>query len=219
MKIGIVGAGHIGSTLAKLFVGAGHSVEIANSRGPQTLADVARDTGARPVTTEDAVRGKDMLVLTIPMKAVPNLPAGLFANVPATTPVIDTGNYYPQQRDGRIEPIENGLTESEWVAGQIGRATIKAFNNLNSKPLGSEGKPTGTPGRVALPVSGDDPVAKAKVMALIDEIGFDPIDNGALSESWRHQPGTPGYGKNLDVAGVHEQLKAASPVRSPQFRG
>jgi len=217
MKIGIIGAGHIGGTLAKLFTGAGHSVEIANSRGPQTLTEVEHQTGAKAATVEKVVHGKDLIVVTIPLIAVKLLPAGLFAKVPAETPVIDTCNYYPRQRDGRVEAIEKGMTESQWVASQIGHSTIKAFNNITFKRLGSDGKPKGDPGRLALPVSGDDPGQKAIVMGLIDQVGFDPIDNGPLSESWRHQPGTPSYLNNGGVAAVSEQLKAARPTRVPEF--
>jgi len=217
MKIGIIGAGHIGSTLARLFTGAGHGVEIANSRGPESLAEVERQTGAKPATVEKVVHGKDLIVVTIPLIAAKLLPAGLFAKVPVETPVIDTCNYYPRQRDGRVEAIEKGMTESQWVASQIGHPTIKAFNNITFKRLGSDGKPKGDPDRIALPVSGDDPGQKAIVMALVDKIGFDPIDNGPLSQSWRQQPGTPSYLNNAGIAAVSEQLKAARPTRAPEF--
>lgn len=217
MKIGIIGAGHIGGTLAKLFTAAGHVVEIANSRGPDTLRDLERESGARAVDVETAVRDKDVIVLTIPMKAVPSLPEGLFRNVAPQVSVIDTCNYYPRERDGRIEAIETGLSESQWVSGEIGHPTVKAFNNITYRRLGADGKPKGDPQRIALPVSGDDPAQKRTVMALVDQIGFEPIDNGPLSESWRHQPGTPAYLNNSTVAAVREQLAAASPTRTPQF--
>ena len=216
MKIGIIGSGHIGGALAKLFTTAGHSVEIANSRGPHSLADLARSTGAKGVTVDEAIAGKDLLVVTIPMKAVPTL-AGKFAKLPGSVPVIDTCNYYPRERDGRIAPIEAGLTESEWVAQQIGHPTIKAFNNISFKRLAADGRPKGDPQRIALAVSGDDPAQKRIVMDLIDAIGFDAIDNGPLSNSWRHQPGTPGYVSSVPRAEALAQLAAASPSRLPQF--
>lgn len=218
MNIGIIGAGHIGSTLARRFVDVGHKVEIANSRGPETLGDVASQAGATAVDTKQAVRDKDLVVLTIPMKSVRKLPKGLFADVPEDTPVIDTCNYYPRERDGRIEAIENGLTESEWVAGQIGHSTIKVFNNMQFKRIAADGRPQGDPERLALPVSGDNLEQKALVMSLVDEIGFDPIDNGPLSESWRQQPGTPGYTNNKNAAGVRDQLAAATKTRPEKFK-
>lgn len=217
MRIGIIGAGHIGGTLARLLTSAGHQVEIANSRGPETLRDVERQSGATAVTAQDALRDKDAVVLSIPMKAVKDLPGGLFASVPRTVPVIDTCNYYPRQRDGLIEPIEKGMTESQWVASEIGHPTIKVFNCIYAKVLGSAGKPKGDAGRLALPVSGDDPTQKKLVMSLVDDIGFDPVDNGPLSQSWRHQPGTPVYGNTTSVSGTMAQLEAASPTRQTAF--
>jgi predicted dinucleotide-binding enzyme len=219
MKIGIIGAGSIGGTLAGRLAALGHEVEVANSRGPDTLRDLENQSGAKAVTAEQAVRGKDLVVLSIPMHAVPGLPKGLFTGVPAGVPVVDTCNYYPRERDGRIEPIEAGMAESRWVAEEIGHATIKAFNNIFAKRLAEGGKPRGTPGRIALPVSGDDPAEKAIVMALIDDLGFDPVDNGGLDDSWRHQPGTPGYTSDYDEAGLRAQLATASPERKPAFTG
>ncbi len=218
-KIGIIGAGHIGGTLARKLVALGHTVEVANSRGPESLAEFARESGAKAVTVEAAVKDKDLIVVSIPERAVAALPSGLFRDVPAAVPVIDTCNYYPRERDGRIEPIETGKTESRWVADTIGHAVIKVFNNIYFQRLDGDGKPKGDPARLALPVSGDDPAQKAKVIALLDELGFDAVDNGGLEASWRHQPGSPGYVKNADVAGVKEQLAAASPERTEKFRG
>ena len=131
--------------------------------------------------------------------------------------MIDTGNYYPQQRDGRIAGIEDGLTESRWVAQQLGRPVIKTFNNIYAKHLQDHGKPKGTPGRIALPVAGD-PAAKAKVMALVDELGFNPVDTGGLDELWRQQPGTPVYAQDYDAEGVRKALAAASPERTAAWR-
>ena len=208
MKIGIIGAGHIGGTLTRRFRALGHDVSVANSRGPETLASLASETGARPVTVQEAVRGKDLIVVTIPQKAVPELPRDLFADVPASTVVVDTGNYYPQ-RDGRIDAIESGTTESRWVARQLGRPVVKAFNNILAKHLLENGKPKGAPGRIALPVAGDDPNAKDVVMELIDAMGFDPIDAGGLDDSWRQQPGTPVYATDKDADGVRSALSEA----------
>jgi len=109
MKIGIIGPGNIGGTLTRRFAALGHKVSIANSRGPETLADLATETGATPVTVEQAAQAGDVVIVTIPLKNVPSLPAGLLAKTPKNVVVVDTGNYYPQQRDGRIDEIENGL--------------------------------------------------------------------------------------------------------------
>lgn len=218
MKIGIIGTGHIGGALARRLPALGHEVAIANSRGPETLADLAAETGATPVSVRDAVRGRDLIILTIPQKNVPALPPGLFSETPSNVVVVETGNYYPQQRDGRIEGIESGLPESRWVEQQLGRPVVKAFNNIYAQHLQDHGRPAGTPGRIALPVAGDDPDAKAKVMRLIDELGFDPVDAGGLDESWRQQPGTPVYAQDFDAAGVRRALAAARNERGPEWR-
>jgi predicted dinucleotide-binding enzyme len=218
MKIGIIGAGNIGGALAHRLTAAGHDVAIANSRGPETLAALARETGAKAVTVADAARGRDVVIVTIPETKVPRLPKDLFDGAPADLVVIDTGNYYPQQRDGRIDPIEEGMTESRWVSHQLGRPVVKAFNNIYARHLLERGTPKGTPGRIALPVAGDDPRAKAIVMRLLDEIGFDGVDAGTLDESWRQQPGTPVYGTDHDAAGVRRALAEASPARPAGFR-
>lgn len=219
MNIGIIGAGNIGGNLTRRFTAVGHQVFVANSRGPDTLKDLATETGATPVTVEHAAHSGDVVVVTIPEGHVPDLPAELFAGVPASVVVIDTGNYYPRERDGRIEPIEAGLPESRWVETQLHRPVIKAFNNIYAEHLLKFGKPAGTPGRFALPVAGDDPKAKAVVMRLVDEIGFDPVDAGGLDDSWRQQPGSPVYGPDLDVQGVRDALARASKKRTPQFTG
>src|SRR5450755_2197635 len=159
MNIGIIGAGNIGGTLTRRLRALGHSVAVANSRGPQTLAALASETGATAVTVEEAARGKDLVVVTIPLKHIVRLPAGLFAN-DAGTVVVDTGNYYPRQRDGRIDAIEAGLPESRWVERQLGRPVIKAFNNIYAEHLLEKGQPAGTPERIALPVAGDDARSK-----------------------------------------------------------
>ena len=218
MKIGIIGAGQIGGTLTRRMTKLGHTVLVANSRGPESLADLAKETGAKAVPVKDAVRGVDLVVVTIPEKNIPKLPAGLFSGVDPQVVVVDTGNYYPRQRDGRIDGIEQGLLESRWVAQQLGRPVIKAFNNIYAKHLLELGKPRGTPGRIALPLAGDDDKAKAVVMQLIDELGFDAVDAGSLDESWRQQPGTPVYTKDLDAEGVRRALAAAKRERTPEWR-
>jgi 8-hydroxy-5-deazaflavin:NADPH oxidoreductase len=217
MKIGIIGAGNIGGTLTQRLAALGHEVSVANSRGPDTLRELAAQTGASAVSVTEAARDKDLVVVTIPEKNVPDLPDDLFSDASEVI-IVDTGNYYPQQRDGRIDAIEQGLTESRWVEIQLGRPVIKAFNNIYADHLRDNGRPAGTPGRIALPVAGDDDAAKAVVMRLIDELGFDPVDAGTLDQSWRQQPGTPVYTTDLDADGVRHALSQASPQRSPQWR-
>jgi predicted dinucleotide-binding enzyme len=218
MKIGIIGAGQIGGTLTRRFRELGHEVSVANSRGPETLADLAAETGASAVSVREAVRGADLVIVTIPEKNVPGLPPGLFADTDGRVVVVDTGNYYPRQRDGRIEGIEAGMPESRWVEQQLGRPVVKAFNNIYARHLMELGRPAGSPGRIALPIAGDDEAAKAVVLQLLDELGFDGVDAGGLDESWRQQPGTPVYTKDFDADGVRRALSEASRERTPQWR-
>ncbi len=218
MKIGIIGAGNIGGTLTRRLAALGHEVFVANSRGPETLKDLAAETGATPVTVEEAAQAGDVVIVTIPLRNISSLPAGLFAKTPKNVVVVDTGNYYPQQRDGRIDGIEKGMTESRWVEQQLGRPVVKAFNNIYAEHLYKLGRPRGSPGRIALPVAGDDAAAKGVVLRLIDELGFDGVDAGGLDESWRQQPDTPIYGTDYDADGVRSALAKASKERKPEWR-
>src|SRR5271170_6096639 len=148
MEIGIIGAGEIGGTLTRRLTALGHQVSVANSRGPKSLADLAVETGAKAVSVEEAAKFGEVVVVTIPEKNIPDLPRDLFAAAPDTVVVVDTGNYYPRQRDGCIDGIEAGLTESRWVAQQLNRRVIKAFNNIYAAHQQKLGKPKGTPGRI-----------------------------------------------------------------------
>ncbi|MES2460117.1 MAG: NAD(P)-binding domain-containing protein [Armatimonadota bacterium] len=217
MNIGIIGAGFIGGTLARRLTALGHEVTIANSRGPETLGDLAAETGARAVTAAEAARSGEIVIVTIPQRAVPDLPGDLFAGVGDEVVVVDTGNYYPS-RDGRIDAIEDGQVESAWVAEHLGRPVVKVFNNIFSQSLLENGKPAGTPGRIALPVAGGSPEARQKVMRLVDELGFDPVDAGSLEESWRQQPGTPVYVADLDAPRLKESLAEADRNRLSEYR-
>jgi predicted dinucleotide-binding enzyme len=218
MKIGIIGAGMIGGTLARRLTALGHEVVIANSRGPETLREFAAETGARAVTVPEAAHGGEIVIVTIPQRVVPDLPGDLFAGVPEDVAVVDTGNYYPA-RDGRLEAIEDGQAESAWVAEHLGRPVVKAFNNIVSQSLLENGRPRGAPGRIALPVAGDPPEAREKVMRLVDELGFEPVDAVSLEDSWRQQPGTPCYAADLDTTRLKEALAAADRSRLPEYRG
>ena len=218
MNIGIIGAGHIGGTLTRRLSALGHKVFLANSRGPETLTALAEETGAVPVTVTEAAHKGDVVIVTIPEKNIPDLPPDLFEGVPDSVVVVDTGNYYPQQRDGRIDAIEEGTVESRWVSQQLGRPVVKTFNNIYAKHLLKKGQPAGTPGRIALPVAGDDDRAKAIVLKLVDELGFDGVDTGGLDDSWRQQPGTPVYAADFDAEGVRRALSKASKERKPEWR-
>jgi|SRR5579871_5472203 len=217
MKIGIIGAGQIGGTLTRRLAKLGNEVFVANSRGPSTLAGLAKETGAKAVTASEAARSGEVVVVTIPEAKIRDLPKNLFEGVPPNVVVIDTGNYYPRERDGRIDEIENGMTESRWVANQLGRPVVTAFNTMNYEKLLELGRPPG-PGRLALPVAGDDARAKQVVLRLIDELGFDGVDDGGLDDSWRQQPGTPVYDKPLDSTAVREALAEANRERTSQWR-
>ncbi|MGC0416143.1 putative dinucleotide-binding enzyme [Embleya sp. AB8] len=220
MKIGIIGAGNIGGNLTRRLTAIGHEVSIANSRGPETLTALAEETGATPVTVAEAARGAEIVVVTIPLKNVPNLPAGLFDGAADGFTVIDTNNYYPQQRDGRIAAIEDeGLTESRWTERHLGHPVIKAFNGTFAEDLLERPLPAGHPDRQALPVAGDDESAKQTVRTLIDQLGFDSVDAGGLDDSWRQQPGTPVYGLRAGVDAVTKALAEADRERTEAFRG
>jgi predicted dinucleotide-binding enzyme len=217
MKIGIIGAGNIGSILARHFRQLQHTVLIANSRGPETLSRIAQETGAIPVPVSEAANGVDLLVLTILMKGVPSLPKDLLAHLPATAPIIDTGNYYPP-RDGQIREIDAGLVESEWTSRILGRPVIKVFNNIVADSLLRKGLPKGAKNRIALPVAGDNPQSKRLVMDLVEAIGFDAFDAGSLSESWRYQPGTPAYCPDPTIEQLSSLLERADPEKAPKSR-
>ncbi len=205
MRIGLVGAGNIGTALAGNLVALGHDVALANSRGPDTLAGLVEQLGerAQAVSVEEAARSGDVVVVTIPLGRVSELPAEAFDG----KVVIDTCNYYPE-RDGQIASLDDGsTTTSELVAQQLPGATvIKAFNAIASQHLADQGDATKAPGsRRAIPVAGDDPAAKQLVEQLIDQQGFDPVDAGPLSASRPFENGGELYGAEL----TGEALEAA----------
>src|SRR6267378_7182632 len=195
MNIGLIGPGDIGSVIVRKLRDAGYRVKMANARGLESLKDLAAKTGAIPVSVGQVVQDVDMLFIVVPQKAIPELAKGLLNKARKDTIIIDVGNYYPF-RDGRIDELEHGLTESVWVERQIGRPVVKVLNTIPSKALMAAGRPTGSRDRVALPISGDNPKAKEVVAQLIDRIGFDSVDAGTIAESWRQQPGSPVYCTN-----------------------
>lgn len=206
MKIGIIGSGNVGGSLTRRLQSLGHEVTVGNSRGPETIAPLAAETGATAGTAREAAESGDIVVIATPVRAVPDLPAeALRGKV-----VVDADNYYPQ-RDGPIGPLDDRLTtSSRWTAEHLPDATVvKAFNTIQAGHLLADGRPAGDPARIALPVAADDAAAKRAVMGLVEELGFDPIDAGGLDDSWRQQPGTPVYTTDLDAAGVRDGLAAA----------
>ncbi len=218
MKIGIIGSGEIGGSLARRLSELGHDVSIANSRGPASLKDFAAETGVKAVTVHEAARSGEIVFVAVQTGKIPSLPKDLFDQVGSHVVVVDTGNYYPQERDGRIAAIEDGLVESQWVANELGRPVLKAINTLHWLSLLNEGQVAGTDRRIAIPVAGDDDAAKVKLIRLFDELGFDGVDAGRLDESWRQQPRTPVYAANLNAQDARKALQNASPERPPEMR-
>jgi hypothetical protein len=217
MKIAIIGTGNIGGNLTRRLTKLGHDVSIANSRGPHTLTDLAEETGAKPLEVTEVAHGAELVIVTIPQKNIPDLPDGILDHIAPGAAIIDTGNYYPRQRDGLITEIEDGLPESRWVEKYLKHPVNKAFNGISAINLLERGLPAGSPDRLALPVAGDDPDTKKIVLQLVEELGFDAIDAGGLDESWRQQPGTPSYQEH-GADSLRQALSNASPVRSEDFK-
>ncbi len=217
MNIAIIGAGNIGGTLAGQLVQLGHKVFIANSRGPASLSAFAEATSAIPVTVQEAVHSGEVVILSIPFKAVAELPKDLFKDVPAGIAVVDTGNYYPTIRDGIIPPVENGMQDSEWVQQMTGRKVVKAFNSISANSLQHGGRPKGNEDRFALSIAGDDVHAKKLVMQLINELGFDAYDQGSLKNSWRQQGGTAVYCTDLKLPDLIAAIDAQGTEFTPEI--
>jgi 8-hydroxy-5-deazaflavin:NADPH oxidoreductase len=216
MKIGILGTGHIGKTLVRKLSAAGHDVKVANSRGPDTIEPDVLASGGRAVTAQEAVVDVDAVILSIPLNRLPGI-APLIASVPAETVVIDTSNYYPA-RDGRLEAIEAGQVESLWVSEQLGRPIVKAWNAIGSDSFARKGKPAGSPDRIAIPVAADSDRDRQVGMALVEDTGFDAFDAGTLADSWRQQPGAPGYCTDLTLEEMPAAHAAAERARLPKRR-
>jgi hypothetical protein len=216
MRIGILGVGHIGKSLAQKLSTAGHEVKVANSRGPDTIAADVLSSGARAVTATEAVKDVEVIILSVPLGRLPAI-APLIADVPDETVIIDTSNYYPS-RDGTIDALERGQVESLWAAEQLGRSVVKAWNAIGSDSLAIRGKPAGSPDRIAIPVAADEAEHRRVAMALVEATGFDPWDAGTLAESWRQQPGTPCYCTDLTRDEMGRALAAADAARAPRRR-
>lgn len=217
MKIGIIGTGAIGGTIARKMVAAGHNVKVNNSCQGDKLNARALELGALPATIENMVKDVDVIILSVPTIAIPTLPKNLLGDVPENVIVVDTSNYYPF-RDADIEEIKNGKVESVWVSEQLGRPVIKAFNNLLAETLANGGKEPGAKDRIAMAVAGDDTKAKKIIIGLINDAGFDAVDSGNLSESWRHQPGTPAYCTELTEEELKQALSDGVQEEAPSLR-
>ena len=207
-SIGIIGAGPIGSTLARKLSALGHSVKIANSRGADSLKALAQEINVEAVELRAAVVDVDLVIISIPQKSIESLPHDLFFGCKESLIVVDTGNYYPY-RDGIIDELEDGKLESQWVAEHLQRPVLKAFNSIQAASLADKGRLAGQSDRIALPVAGDDPNHKMDLIQLIDELGFDGKDGGTLSESWRQQPGSPVYCTDHNKKDLVRLLQAA----------
>jgi len=210
--IGLIGAGKIGSQLARLAVKNGYDVVISNSRGPDTLADLVKELGpkARAATPLEAAKAGDIVVVTVPLKNYESVPAEPLAG----KIVIDTNNYYPQ-RDGHIPELDNeSTTTAELLQAHLPKSkVVKAFNHIYAAELTTHGQPAGTPNRRALVIAGNDASAKATVTTLLDTFGFDTVDAGPLAEGWRIQRDTPGYGPRRNAEELRKDLGAAKRYR------
>jgi predicted dinucleotide-binding enzyme len=210
--LGLIGAGRIGSQVARLAVANGYNVVISNSRGPETLADLVKELGpkARAATSTDAATAGDIVVVTVPLKnyqSVPVLP--LVGKI-----VVDTNNYYPQ-RDGHIRELDDeSTTTAELLQAHLPKSrVVKAFNHIYAAELTTHGQPAGTPNRRALVIAGDDRDAKATVTKMLDAFGFGTVDAGPLKEGWRIQRDTPGYGPRRNAEELTKDLAAARRYR------
>ena len=208
MNIGIIGSGEMGSCLASKFIKSGHTVSIANSRGPESLQQLAEDIGAEATTVEEAVKNKQLIIISIPQKNVPDLPKNLFKHLPGDVVVIDTGNYYPSLRDGALPALEQSDIDSLWVEEQLGIAIVKVFNSILATSINNLGRPKGDINRIAIAVSGDDAKAKEIVFKLVDDLGFDPFDIGTIAQSWKQQPGTPVYCRDINLDEIKKRVDA-----------
>ena len=207
--IGLIGAGHIGSQLARLGVKHGYDVIISNSRGPESLSALVAELGprARAATAADAAKAGDIVVVTVPLKNYRQVPVAPLAG----KIVIDTNNYYPQ-RDGHIPELDNeSTTTAELLQAHLPTSkVVKAFNHIYAAELTTDGQPAGSKNRRALVIAGDDTLAKATVTRLLDAFGYDAVDAGPLKEGWRIQRDTPGYGPRRTAEELRKDLLAAT---------
>jgi predicted dinucleotide-binding enzyme len=208
MNIGIIGAGELGGLLASKFVNHGHTISIANSRGPTSLKQFAAEIGAGAATVEEVTKNKEVIIISLPQKSIPNLPKGLFEQLQKDTIVIETGNYYPGIRDGHIPELDQSGIDSLWVQEQLGCPVVKVFNSILATSLKDLGKPKGEKDRIAIAVSGDNPKSKNVVFKLVDELGFGSFDIGTIVQSWKQQPGSSIYCRDIKLGELKKRADA-----------
>lgn len=208
MKIGIIGAGQIGAALIRQYSKAAHEVKMTNATDINKIKKLEVETGAKAVSLKEVVNDIDVLVVSIPMINIPELSKSLASSIAEGTVIIDTNNYYPI-RDGYIDEIENGMSESVWVSNHLKHPVVKVYNSILAGSLVQGGLPEGSASRTALPVSGDNQDAKNMVAALVNDSGFDALDIGNLKDSWRQQPGSPVYCTDLNLAQLRKNVPKA----------
>lgn len=218
LRIGVIGIGEMGGTLARNWNARGHNLRVANSRGPEAVKEFAAEIGAEAVDIYGAVEDADVVLIAIPFPAVAKLPKDLFNRASESVLIIDTSNFYPDARDPRIAIIDAGMMESVSISQQLGRPIIKSFNSILFHSLSELGRPEASPGRLAIPVAGDDAQSKQIVMGLANETGFDPVDGGSLEESWRQQPSAPAYCCDYDAEKTREGIGAAVKGKAEKIR-
>ena len=206
MNIGIIGSGEMGSCLATKFAKLGHSVAIANSRGPASIKQLAEEIGAKAVRVEEATKDKDVVIVSIPQRNISDLPKGLFQGLAKDVVVIDTGNYYPTLRDGEIFALNQTGIDSLWVQEQLGVPVVKVFNSILATSINDLGRPKGESGRITMAVSGDDAEGKEIVVKLVNELGFDAFDVGSISQSWKQQPGSTIYCRDISFEEIKKRV-------------
>lgn len=216
MRIGILGAGNIGTILASRLGAAGHAVTIANSRAPETVPQAALATGATPVWAADVATDVDVLIVSVNFGQIPDV-ADLVSAAPADAVIIDTSNYHPY-RDGVIDEVEAGQVESEWVQGHYRRPIVKAWSTITTWSLENKATKADEKNRIALPVAADDDAQRGLGMTLVEETGFEAFDAGVIADSWRLQPATPAYTTDLTAEQLPAALAAADADRSPRRR-
>lgn len=206
MRIGVIGSGEMGVCLASKFRMLGHEVSITNSRGPDSLMQLSKQLKVKAESTEEILDKNQVIVVAIQQFNIPSLPLSLFKNLSKQVVVIDTGNYYPTLRDGIIPGLEESGIDSLWVQQQLGTGVIKVFNSILATSLRDFAKASGNQDRIALAVSGDNQHSKELVFKMVDELGFDSFDIGSIYDSWKQQPGSPIYCRDITVRELHRRI-------------
>ena len=207
MRTGIIGAGEMGQCLAEKFAAKGHVVALANSGNAKSVAPISAKVGAKASTVHDMLLENELVILSVPVKNIPNLPVGEFKALPENVIVVDTGNYYPTLRDGHISALERHGIDSLWAQEQLGVSVVKAFNAILATSLRDFAESSGNVRRIAIPISGGSKQAKHMVNALINSIGFDTFDAGGISDSWKHQPGSSIYCRDIPLKEMEQRAK------------